>query len=61
MLTTPEQQKEAAEAARKEGEELAKKEEKAPEVAPVPEPIAGSRSVLQKPENLNENRVNKVS
>lgn len=47
--TTPEQQRVAAEAARKEGEELAKKDEKAPEVAPVPEPMAGSRSTLQKP------------
>lgn len=51
MLTTPQQQKDAAEAARKEGQELAEKEGKQPETpkpAPVPEPMAGSKSSLQK-------------
>jgi NaMN:DMB phosphoribosyltransferase len=50
MLRSPEQQKEAAEAARKEGKELADKEGKTAEPvkpASVPEPMAGSKTGLQ--------------
>jgi hypothetical protein len=43
MITTPEQQAAAAEAARKEG----KVEEKKEEVKPAPQPMAGSQSKLQ--------------
>lgn len=62
-ITTPEQQRVAAEAARKEGQELAEKEGKQPEpekVAPVPEPMAGSKGSLQSPANLNENKITKL-
>ena len=54
MLTTPAQQAAAAEAARKESAAPEKVE------TPVPAPMAGSKTILQ-PQNLNENKVVKIS
>lgn len=51
MLTTPEQQRVAAEAARKEGQELAEKEEKKPIV---------SEATGTGAENLNKNNITKL-
>jgi hypothetical protein len=55
--TTPEQQRLAASAARKESEP---KIESVKET-PVPEPMAGSKTTLQPSTNLNDNKIVKTS
>jgi hypothetical protein len=59
MQTTPEFQKAAAEAARKDGEQNGV-ESNVPPPNAVPEPMAGSKSSLQTPANLNENKITKL-
>lgn len=61
-MTTPEQQKAAADAARKDNQEQTDKETK--KDTPIPEPIAGSKTGMQAAPtspNLNDNSIKKVS